>query len=71
GNLAGFAAPVFAGFLLQHSGGDWNYLIYTMVGAACVSASCWLVLDPESRLSAPGQAGSVQMLDAQAETNSL
>lgn len=71
GNLAGFVAPVFAGFLLQRSGGDWNSLIYTMVGAACVSASCWLALDPESRLSAPGQGSSLQVLDAQAETNSL
>ena len=49
GNMAGFAAPVFAGFLLQRSGGNWNPLIEIMAGAACVSASCWLVLNPEGQ----------------------
>jgi sugar phosphate permease len=51
GNLAGFVAPVVGGVILQRVGtgaGGWNLLIYTMVGAAAVSAACWLYLDPES-----------------------
>ena len=27
--------------------GGWNLLIDTMVGAAAISAACWLYLDPE------------------------
>lgn len=51
GNLGGFVAPVVGGIILQKlgTGADgWNRLIYTMVGAAAVSASCWLYLDPEA-----------------------
>ena len=52
GNLAGFVAPTLAGFILQRTGGDWNPLIYTMVGSACISASCWLFLSPDRMPSA-------------------
>ena len=48
GNLAGFAAPVVSGIILQRTGGDWNGLIYVMVGAACISALSWLYLDPDA-----------------------
>jgi predicted MFS family arabinose efflux permease len=48
GNLAGFAAPVAGGVILERTGGNWNVLIYTMAAAAAVSAACWLYLDPES-----------------------
>ncbi|WP_263384636.1 MFS transporter [Granulicella arctica] len=48
GNLAGFVAPVIGGLILQRTGGSWNLLIYLMVGAATVSALCWLYLDPEN-----------------------
>jgi ACS family glucarate transporter-like MFS transporter len=51
GNLGGFVAPVIGGMLLQRAGtgaGGWNLLIDTMVGAAVVSAACWLYLDPEA-----------------------
>jgi MFS family permease len=48
GNLAGFAAPVVGGVLLEHTGGNWNVLIYTMSAAALASAICWLYLNPES-----------------------
>jgi len=51
GNLGGFVAPVVGGMILQRTGpksGGWNLLIDTMVGAAAVSAACWLYLDPES-----------------------
>ena len=46
GNLAGFVAPVVGGLILQRTGGNWNPLIYLMVGASVISASCWLFLDP-------------------------
>lgn len=52
GNLAGFVAPTFAGFILQRTEGDWNPLIYIMAAAACISASCWLALDPDARTKA-------------------
>ena len=51
GILAGFVAPVVGGMILQRSGtgtDGWNLLIDTMVGAAAISAACWLFLDPES-----------------------
>lgn len=47
GNLAGFVAPVVGGILLERTGGNWNFLIDTMVAAAAVSAACWLYLSPE------------------------
>lgn len=46
GNLAGFVAPVVGGLILQRTGENWNIVIYTMVGSAAISASCWLFLDP-------------------------
>jgi len=45
GNLAGFVAPTLGGYILDHSGNDWNVLLYIMAGAAAVSASCWLLFD--------------------------
>jgi len=47
GNLAGFAAPVVGGVILERTGGNWNILIYTMAVAAIVSALCWLYINPE------------------------
>jgi MFS family permease len=47
GNLAGFVAPVLGGMILQRTGENWNVLIYTMVGSAAISASCWIFLHPE------------------------
>jgi len=50
GNLAGFAAPVIGGFILekQSTTAGWHLLIDTMIGAATISAACWLFLDPEA-----------------------
>jgi MFS transporter, ACS family, glucarate transporter len=48
GNFAGFVAPVLGGLILQRTGGDWNPLIYLMVGAAMISALSWIYLDPEN-----------------------
>ena len=47
GNFAGFVAPVGGGLILAHSAGDWNVLIYLMVVASFMAATCWLFLDPE------------------------
>jgi MFS transporter, ACS family, glucarate transporter len=46
GNFAGFVAPVVGGLIVARSAGDWNVLIYLMVGASLVAAACWLFLDP-------------------------
>jgi MFS family permease len=66
GNLGGFVAPVIGGVILQHVGTGhraWNLLIDSMVGAAAVSAVCWLYLDPESaardRECQPGSASAI------------
>ncbi len=45
GNFAGFVAPTLTGLILDHSGNDWNFVLYLMVGAAAISASCWLFTD--------------------------
>ncbi len=59
GNLAGFIAPVVGGLILQRTGGNWNPLIHLMVGAAIISALCWLYLNPDSsdRKQKPIQGG--------------
>jgi MFS transporter, ACS family, glucarate transporter len=51
--LANFAAPTISGFILQADAGAWNTLLYIMTGAACISALCWLLLDPEKMGRAP------------------
>ena len=56
GNLAGFVAPVVGGFILERTGGNWNPLIYLMIGASAISAACWLYLDPRARASAESVA---------------
>ena len=47
GNLAGFVAPVGGGLILSRAAGDWNVLIYLMVGASWVAAACWIFLGGE------------------------
>jgi MFS transporter, ACS family, glucarate transporter len=46
GNFAGFVAPVAGGLILSRSAGDWNVLLYLMVGASLAAAACWIFLDP-------------------------
>lgn len=46
GNFAGFVAPVVGGLIVARSAGDWNLLIYLMVGASLLAAVCWMFLDP-------------------------
>jgi ACS family glucarate transporter-like MFS transporter len=47
GNFAGFVAPVVGGLIVARAAGDWNELIYLMVGASGVAAACWMFLDPD------------------------
>jgi MFS family permease len=49
GNFAGFVAPVVFGLILQHTDNNWAMVMYTMAGAAIVSASCWLFLEPDAK----------------------
>ncbi len=49
GNFAGFCAPLFGGIILDHTNHNWNMVLYTMGGAAFVSAICWLFLEPDSK----------------------
>jgi len=49
GNLAGFVAPLLGGIILDHTNHNWNMVLYTMGGAAFVSATCWLFLEPDAK----------------------
>jgi MFS family permease len=71
GNLAGFVAPTVGGLILQRTGGNWTPLIYLMAGAALISASCWLFLDPDKTTyrDRPPTSTDPRLLDA--ETSAL
>lgn len=66
GNLAGFAAPVIGGFILERQSetGGWAFLIDTMLGAALVSASCWFFLDPEATGDQEGRTSATATSDS-------
>jgi MFS family permease len=57
GNFAGFVAPTLTGIILQESGNDWNSVLYLMVGAAAISASCWLFFDLSKPKPSPATEG--------------
>jgi MFS family permease len=67
GNFAGFVAPVGGGLILARSAGDWNVLLYLMVGASLLAAACWMFLEPGNPATRPGSTLSERML-AQGET---
>jgi ACS family glucarate transporter-like MFS transporter len=71
GNLAGFVAPVAGGIILQRTGGNWNPVIYLMVGSSVISALCWLYLDPSSPKHELDAAFSTTEMAADAEAGSL
>ena len=50
GNFAGFVAPVGGGLILSRAAGDWNVLLYLMVGASLAAAVCWMFLAPEENI---------------------
>lgn len=45
GNLAGFAAPVFGGYIMDHTH-NWNIFLYTMAGMYVLGGLCWPFIDP-------------------------
>ncbi len=61
GNFAGFVAPVGGGLILARAAGDWNVLIYLMVGASFLAAACWMFLNP-GKPAAPVHTLSGRML---------
>lgn len=54
GNLAGFVAPVAGGWIVQHTGGDWNIFLYTMAVNYLLGAFCWPLIDPVTPLDRAG-----------------
>ncbi|MEZ5352139.1 MAG: MFS transporter [Bryobacteraceae bacterium] len=46
GNVAGFVAPAFGGYVLQSNGGDWNGFLYVMAGAYLLGTVIWPFIDP-------------------------
>jgi len=50
GNMAGFVAPLFGGYILQRSGDDWNLLLYVMAGVYCLGILCWPFIDSATPL---------------------
>ncbi len=45
GNLGGAAAPVVIGYLLAHSGNNWNLTFYISAAVYAAGIPCWLALD--------------------------
>jgi len=52
GNLAGFAAPVFGGYLLAWTGGSWRIFIGVMAVVYFLGVLCWPAIDPVTPLTA-------------------
>jgi nitrate/nitrite transporter NarK len=50
GNLAGFAAPVVTGYILQATSQNWNIILYVMSGVYALGVFCWPFLDPVTPL---------------------
>jgi len=46
GNLGGFAAGAFDGYLLQRTHDNWNLLLTVIACVYTVAALCWTVIDP-------------------------
>ena len=51
GNLAGFAAPVLGGVLLDRTHGNWNMLLYVMAAVYVAGAACWPFIDPDTPIA--------------------
>ena len=45
GNLAGYAAPVIGGLILERTGGNYNVFLYVMACVYVVGAACWPFID--------------------------
>ncbi len=53
GNFGGFVAPVFGGWLLDRTHGDWNLLLYVMAGVYVAGAMCWPFIDTDCGIDKP------------------
>jgi sugar phosphate permease len=50
GNLAGFVAPVVAGYILKATNNNWLIPIYVMAAIYLIGVVCWLLIDPVTPL---------------------
>lgn len=50
GNLAGTASSFIGGYLLQHSGNNWNLFIGVLAGVYFLGIACWPWIDTETPL---------------------
>jgi sugar phosphate permease len=50
GNMAGFVAPTFGGWLVQRYGGDWNPFLYVMAAVYFLGTACWPLIDTTTTL---------------------
>jgi sugar phosphate permease len=50
GNMAGFVAPWFGGYLLKTTGNDYNAFLYVMAGAYLLGTVIWPFIDPVTPL---------------------
>ena len=58
GNLAGGAAPVVVGYILNATNNNWLVPIYVMAAIYLIGVVCWLLLDPVTPLEgAEGKGG--------------
>jgi MFS family permease len=55
GNAAGILAPTIGGFILQRTGGDWTWFLYSMALAYFLGAFCWPFIDTAKPLSQDGR----------------
>ena len=52
GNLAGFAAPVLGGVILQSTNNNWNMFMYVMAGFYLLGTFTWPFIDPVTPIEA-------------------
>ncbi len=64
GNLAGFVAPWLGGYILQHSGDNWNILLYVMAAMYFLGTLCWPFIDPTTPLEQPDTEGLASLSPA-------
>ena len=52
GNLAGFAAPLLGGYILDWTGGNYNVFLYVMAGVYLLGLLTWPFIDPVTPIQA-------------------
>ena len=66
GNLAGFAAPSIAGYILQNYNRDYDMFLYLMAGVYLIGALVWPFIDPVTPLRADDRPKVLAMPDSAA-----